>query len=75
MRLLLTSAGITTPNINDALVEMLGKPVAESDALCIPTASYGHPMTGPGEAWKFITGREPGTPMCELGWSPWGCWS
>ena len=72
MRLLLTSAGITTPNINDALVEMLGKPVAESDALCIPTASYGHPMTGPGEAWKFITGREPRTPMCELGWRSLG---
>jgi dipeptidase E len=72
MRFLLTSAGIKNTSIHDALVDLLGKPIAESSALCIPTASYGHPMTGPGEAWKFITGREARTPMCELGWKSVG---
>ena len=72
MRLLLTSAGIKNTSIHNALVDLLGKPIAESSALCIPTASYGHPMTGPGEAWKFITGREARTPMCELGWRSLG---
>jgi dipeptidase E len=69
---LLTSAGIKNTSIHDVLVDLLGKPIAESSALCIPTASYGHPMTGPGEAWKFITGRESRTPMCELGWKSLG---
>ena len=37
MKLLLTSSGIRNASIQDALVELLGKPVAESSALCIPT--------------------------------------
>ncbi len=45
MKLLLTSAGIKNPSINDALVDLLGKPIAESNALCIPTAGYGHPRS------------------------------
>jgi dipeptidase E len=72
MRLLLTSAGIKNASIHDALVDLLGKPIAESSALCIPTASYGHPMAGPGAAWRFISGREARTPMCELGWKSLG---
>src|SRR5438270_11536025 len=72
MKLLLTSAGIKNPSIQDALVGLLGKPIAESSALCIPTALYGHPMAGPGHAWRFISGREPETPMCELGWKSLG---
>src|ERR671917_1004518 len=73
MRLLLTSAGIKNESIHDALVGLLGKPIAEADALCIPTAMYGHPMVGPGPgAWRFISGREPETPMCELGWKSLG---
>src|SRR6266545_7119917 len=72
MKLLLTSAGIKNTSIHDALVDLLGKPIAESDALCIPTASYAHPMAGPGRAWNFIAGREPRTPMCELGWKSVG---
>jgi dipeptidase E len=70
MKLLLTSAGIKNTSIHDALVGLLGKPIAESSALCIPTASYGHPG-GPGSAWRFITGRAT-TPMCELGWKSMG---
>ncbi len=72
MKFLLTSAGIKNTSIQDALVELLGKPIAESSALCIPTAAYGHPMAGPGAAWRFISGREPRTPMCELGWKSLG---
>jgi dipeptidase E len=72
MRLLLTSAGIKNASIHAALVDLLGKPTAESGALCIPTASYGHPMAGPSAAWRFIAGQEPRTPMCELGWKSLG---
>jgi dipeptidase E len=72
MRLLLTSAGIKNTSIQDALVDLLGKPIAESSALCIPTATYGHPRAGPAAAWRFISGNEPRTPMCELGWESLG---
>jgi dipeptidase E len=72
MRLLLTSAGVKNASIHDALVDLLGKPIAESSALCVPTASYGHPMAGPGAAWRFISGNEPETPMVELGWKSMG---
>jgi len=72
MKYLLTSAGIKNTSIHDALVDLLGKPIAESSALCIPTAAYGHPMAGPGAAWRFISGRESRTPMCELGWKSLG---
>ena len=50
MKLLLTSAGIRNPSIEKALVDLLGKPISEASALCIPTAMYGHP-------WVW-TGRE-----------------
>ena len=72
MKYLLTSAGIKNTSIHDALVDLLGKPIADSNALCIPTAAYGHPMAGPGAAWRFISGRESRTPMCELGWKSLG---
>ena len=73
MKLLLTSAGVKNPSIQKALVDLLGKPIAESSALCIPTAAYGHPNVGPGAGpWRFISGQEPRTPMCELGWKSLG---
>jgi dipeptidase E len=71
LKLLLTSAGIKNPSIHDALVGLLGKPIADSSALCIPTAGYGHPQGSPGGAWRFITGKS-STPMCELGWKSLG---
>jgi dipeptidase E len=72
MRFLLTSAGVKNASIHNALVDLLGKPIAESNALCIPTAAYGHPMVGPGAgAWRFISGRS-AEPMCELGWKSLG---
>ena len=67
MKLLLTSAGIKNPSINDAMLDLLGKPIAECDALCIPTASYGHAPGGIRGAYRFISGQST-TPMCELRW-------
>ena len=72
MKLLLTSAGVTNASIRSALVDLLGKPVAESNALCIPTALYGHPHGSPAATWRFISGREPQCPMCGLGWKSLG---
>lgn len=71
MKLLLTSAGITNASIHGALVGLLGKPVAACSALCIPTAIYALPG-GASMAWRFISGNEPRTPMCELGWQSLG---
>ncbi|HXZ57984.1 MAG TPA: Type 1 glutamine amidotransferase-like domain-containing protein [Gaiellaceae bacterium] len=72
MRLLLSSAGIKNTSIHDALVGLLDKPIAESSALCIPTAMYGHPWVGPGtKAWQFISGNS-GNPMVDLGWKSVG---
>ena len=71
MKLLLTSAGIRNPSIHNALLDLLGKPIAECNALCIPTASYAL-SNGPGMAWDFISGQEPDCPMCELGWKSLG---
>ena len=72
MKLLLTSGGVTNPSIHAALVQLLDKPIAESHALCIPTAQWGHPMCGPesvrglvaaGPDWQHLTG---------LGWGSLG---
>ncbi len=72
MKLLLTSAGVTNASIRDALVDLLGKPIDQSTALCIPTAQYGHPMVGPGvKAWQFISGDSQ-NPMVGLGWKSVG---
>ena len=43
MKFLLTSAGISNTSIHDTLVDLLGKPIAGSSALCIPTAAYAMP--------------------------------
>jgi dipeptidase E len=67
MKLLLTSGGVRNPSIRDALVGLLGKPIEESDALCVPTANYGHPMVTPQSTWRFISGLSP-SPMTDLGW-------
>jgi dipeptidase E len=69
VKLLLTSAGIANASIHNALVELLGKPIADSAALFIPTATYA--MGGPASAWRQITGRA-NTPLCELGWKSLG---
>jgi dipeptidase E len=70
MKLLLTSAGIKNTSIHNALVDLLGKPIAAASALCIPTAIYPFPV-GPSMAYRFITGQS-STPLCELGWKSLG---
>ena len=72
MKLLLASAGITNASIRAALIDLLDKPIADSTALCIPTASYGMRDRGPAAAWRFISGQEPECPMTELGWKSVG---
>jgi len=69
MRLLLTSAGIANASIEDALVALLGKPIAEANALVIPTAAY--PAGGPAAAWRIVSGHAL-SPLCEIGWGSLG---
>jgi dipeptidase E len=71
VRLLLTSGGVRNTSIRDALAGLLGKPIADCSALCIPTAEWGHPMCTPASAWRFIAGQSP-SPMCDLGWKSVG---
>src|SRR5258707_4277840 len=70
MKFLLTSCGISNDSIRNALVDLLGKPIAESSALCIPTAIYAFPG-GAAMAWQLIAGRA-ASPLCELGWKSLG---
>ena len=74
MKLLLTDSGVRNASILAALVDLLGKPIAEASALCIPTAGYGGPYGDPVLPWRFISGRssEPSEPMTELGWKSVG---
>ena len=75
MKFLLTSAGIKNPSIHNALVGLLGKPISECNALCIPTATYAFPggIDGALRAWEFISGSSlTMCPMCELGWKSVG---
>ncbi len=69
--MLLTSAGIKNPSIHRALLDLLGKPIAEANALCIPTAAYAN-HGGLTRAWAFVAGRETQCPMTELGWKSVG---
>ena len=70
MKILLTSSGIRNASIHDALVALLGKPIAESSALCIPTGVQPFPG-GPSHVYGFINGSS-GGPMCGLGWKSLG---
>lgn len=71
MKLLLTSGGVSNPSIRNALEDLLGKPIAESTALCIPTAMYGMLPRTAVMTWRQIAGQTP-TPMVELGWKSVG---
>lgn len=72
MKLLLTSGGITNASIHRALLDLLGKPVEEASALCIPTAQWGHPMCGPASARRFVSGAQPSGGMTSLPWRSLG---
>lgn len=72
MKLLLTSGGITNSSIRTALVDLLGKPIADSTALCIPTAQWGHPMCGPASVRGFVSGMPPWGGMTSMEWKALG---
>jgi dipeptidase E len=72
MRLLLTSGGVTNSSIYDALLDLLGKPTAASNALCIPTAQWGHPMCGPVSVRGFVSGMPPSGGMTSMQWKSLG---
>jgi dipeptidase E len=72
MKLLLTSGGVTNASIHKALVRLLGKPVAESRALCVPTAQWGHPMCDPTSVQGFVAAGPTWHNSSGLGWSSLG---
>jgi dipeptidase E len=72
VKLLLTSGGVTNPSIEAALVDLLGRPIADADALCIPTAQWGHPMCGPLSVRRFIGGVAPSGGLTALPWKSLG---
>ncbi len=57
MKLLLTSSGTMNVSIQDALVELLGKPIAHCNALAIPTGVQPFPG-GPQHVHRFLTGPD-----------------
>ena len=69
MKLLLTSGGVTNPSIREALIELLGRPIEECDALFVPTAQWGQPMCSPQSVWRSSAGGAPAaTELVDLGW-------
>lgn len=70
MKFLLTSAGISNPSIHNALVDLLGKPIAEASALFVPTAIYAIPRGA--EIVRGVICGSLGDPFCELGWKSLG---
>jgi dipeptidase E len=72
LKLLLTSGGVTNPSIEAALVKLLGKPIADCRALCVPTAQWGHPMCGPASVRGFIAAEPTWRHFSGLGWKSLG---
>jgi dipeptidase E len=70
LRFLLTSSGVVNTAIENALVDLLGKPIAESNALAIPTGVQPF-RGGPSHVYRFITGSDP-RHICRLGWKSLG---
>ena len=70
MKLLLTSAGISNTSIHNALVDLLGKPIAEASALFVPTAIYA--LRNGGDIARRVINGSLGAPFCELGWKSLG---
>jgi len=72
MKLLLTSGGVTNPSIHTALVQLLGRPVAECDALVVPTAQWGHPLCGPTSVRGLVAAEPDFRHFSGLGWASLG---
>lgn len=71
MKYLLTSGGVRNPSISQALVDLLGRPISESNALFIPTAIYPFPGS-PYMAHDAIRGMASLPPAADLGWNSLG---
>jgi len=70
MKLLLTSSGIKNATIEAALVDLLGKPINEANALFVPTGIY--PFAGGARfGYGAIVGKV-GGPMAALPWKSMG---
>ncbi|HEY0734910.1 MAG TPA: Type 1 glutamine amidotransferase-like domain-containing protein [Herpetosiphonaceae bacterium] len=65
MKFLLTSAGVTNDSIRAAVVDLLGKPIDEAKALCIPTAIYAA-SEGTEYAWWMLS------QTASMGWQKFG---
>jgi dipeptidase E len=70
VKFLLCSSGVRNPSIENALRDLLGKPIAEASALCIPTGVQPF-RGGPSHVYRFISGATMGA-MCGLGWKSLG---
>jgi len=70
MQLLLTSSGISNASIENALLDLLGKPFAEANALIVPTAIYPFAQ-GASMAWKAVSGHT-NSRLAQLGWKSLG---
>jgi dipeptidase E len=68
MKLLLTSNGVTNTSIRNALTALLDKPIAESNALFVPTGIYPF-ARGAYMAMRSILAE---SSMCNLGWKSVG---
>ncbi len=66
MKLLLTSSGISNRTLENALTNLLGKPIGNSTALIVPTGVYPF-RGGPYYAWNPIAGSK-APHMAQLGW-------
>lgn len=72
MKLMLTSGGVTNPSLEAALVRLLGKPINQCRALCIPTAQWGHPRCGPTSVQGFVAAAPTWQHFSGLGWASLG---
>lgn len=71
MKYLLTSAGVKKTSIRNTLVVLVSKPIAEANALCVPTAIYAIPG-GAFHTWRFFSGQT-ATPHVRVGVEISGC--
>lgn len=71
MKLLLTSSGVSNRSIEAALVDLLGKPIAESSALVSATGMHPFP-DGPRGAWRATSGQSESPYFSGLGWKSLG---
>ena len=70
MQFLLTSGGFHNATLREALTGMLGKPISEASALCIPTALHSMPG-GAGAVYRVVTAAQPSA-MTGLPWKSVG---